>query len=224
MKVRTLDIDYHKKIKIKKELLDDLIKYTNIDLKLIRRAIHHMTFPPQECHEAFFETLKIEELKNNNPVEYKKIISVRKALTVLINNSVISSEEKTYLKSIEDRIIKDYEIYPTYRKDLMDAFRSKADVNRIEDYKNYSDDTFGCAIDKYLKTEQQCEGKLITMLYDYLMPLVKHFNDKMLANHNRDYTQKDVFELIAEILNLHWLNKYDHKKIKIIYRNFQKVK
>lgn len=224
MKVRSLDIDYQEKIEKKKELWMDLIKYTNIDIKLIRRAIHHMTFPPEECHEDFIITPKIKYLKKNNNAEYKKVINARKALSALMKNSVIKPREIDGLKSIEQRIIQDYEINLTNKKKLMDAFRSNTDVNCIEEYKDYDDDTFGWLIDSKLNTDQHCEGKLINMIYKYLMPFVETVNEKKPMNHNRDYTQKDVFELIAEILNLHWLNKYDHKKIKIIYRNFQKVK
>ena len=225
MKVRPLDINFHKKIKKKKKFLADLKEYTDINPKLIRRAIHHMTSAPYECHEIFFRTPKIEELKKNNPTEYKKIISARKALSALMNNSVINTTEETRsIKIMEDRIIQDYEIDLTDRKALMDNFRSQTDVNSIEEYKNYSDDSSGWEIDKNLNTNQQCEGKLVTMLYDYLWQLTEAVNDKKPTDHQYDYKQKDVFELIAEILNLHWLNTYDYKKIRTLHRNYKTVK
>lgn len=224
MKVSCLDIDYHKNIEAKKKILKDLIEYTDINLKYIRRAIHHMTEPQHECHEVFFETHKIEELKNKNRDEYNKITSARKALSALMNNPVINAKEKQSIKLMEDRIIQDYEIDLTDKKALMDSFRSRTDVNSIEDYKNYSDETYGWEIDKYLNTDQQCEGKLITMLYDYFWKFTQIVNADKPIGHQKDYTQKDIFELIAEILNLRWLNKYDYKKIRTIYRNFQSVK
>ena len=224
MKIRSLDIEFYKKIKRKKKFLADLITYTGLDHKLIRRAIHNMTFPPHECHEVFSKTPRIEKLKKNNPAEYKEILSLRKALSTLMNNSVINANEKQNIKLIEERIIQDFEIDLTDRKALMDNFRSQTDVNSIEDYKNYSDESFVWEIDKTLRTDQQCEGKLVTMLYDYLWQLTEAVNDKKPTDHQYNYKQKDVFELIAEILNLHWLNKYDYKKIRTLHRNYKTVK
>ena len=225
MNISILAINYHKKIKTKKKFLADLMNYTDIDPTLIRRAIHHMTEPPHECHEIFFETPKIEALKNNNRAECNKIISARKALSALINNSVINAKEMQRLKLMEDRIIQDYEIDLTDKKALMDNFRSRTDVNSIEDYENYSDLTSGWSIDKNRKinTEQQCEGKLITMLYDYLWRLTEVINEERQTGNKYDYNQKDVFELIAEILNLRWHNKYDYAKIRTLYRNYTKL-
>ncbi len=222
MKVRALDLDFAKDIKIKKKFLEDLCKYTDIDLKLIRRAIHHKTSPPHECHEVFLNTPKIIELKNNNSVEYKQVISTRKALTTLIESSIITQKEKDYIKSIKQRIIQYYEIDLTDKSALMDIFRSATVVKGIEDYKDYPDCGFGWEIDAYLDTEQQCEGKLINMLFEYIMKYAEKINN--MIGRQKDYKQKDVFELIAEILNLRVAGEYNYEKIRTIHKNFQTVK
>jgi hypothetical protein len=223
MRVRLLDADFDKDIVQKKELLNDL-KSVGIDLKLIRKAILHMTSPPYECHEVFFKTPKIEEIKKSNPDEYAEAMGAWKKLSSLLDNPIINRCEKEMLTLLYDRIIRDYEINLLDRKTLMDNFRSQTDVKSIEDYKDYPDDSFGCAIDAYLNTELQCEEKLITMLYNYMMPLTQKVNDEKPIDHEKDYKQKDVFELIAEILNLRWPGKYNYDKIRLLHRNYQTVK
>lgn len=223
MKVLPLDADFDKDIVQKKEFLDDL-KLVGIHLKLIRRAIHHMTFPPYECDEVFFKTPKIEEIKESNPDEYKEAMGARKNLSSLLENPVINQDEKEMLTSVYNKIKQDYEIELLDRKALLDSFRSQTDVQSIEEYKDYPDDSGGWAIDAYLNTELQCEEKLITMLYDYMMPLAQRVNDVKPIGHQKDYKQKDVFELIAEILNLRWPGKYDYEKIRLLHRNYKTVK
>lgn len=221
MKIRLLTIDYNKDIKGKKDFLDDLIRYADIDLKLIRRAIYNMGQVQIELPESFYETTKIEDLKKNNPAEYKKVISVRKALSVLINTSIINPQEQDSLRSVKDRILKEYYMDQTNGKTIIG---SKSKVRRIEYYRNYPDEIVYIDIDINLKTNQQYEGKLITMLYKYIMPLAKKVNNEKLYYHQRDYRQKDVFELIAEILNLCWRGKYNYTKIRTIFGNYKKVK
>lgn len=224
MNIGVIDKDFDKDIVKKKDFLADLINYTDIDQLLIRKAINYMSSPPDELYLYYIDTPRIEELKNNNPAEYKKVISVKKALSALMNSSVINQSENDSLKSIQDRIIHDYRLDLVDRKALLDRSRDENDVTCIEDYKSYNN-AFGVnIIDKRLKTDQQCEGKLITMLYKYLIPLAERVNDKKSIGHERDYRQKDVFELIAEILNLRWPGKYNYGKIRTIYRNFLTVK
>jgi hypothetical protein len=223
MKKMFLDADFDKDIVQKKDLLDDL-KLAGIDLKLIRRAYHHMTSPPYECHEVFFKKPKIEEIKESNPTEYEEAMGACKRLSSLLDNDAINEDEKEMLKSLYDRIVRDYEIDLLDRKALLDSFRSQTDVESIEEYKDYSDSSFGCAIDANLKTELQCEEKLITMLYDYMMPLAQKVNDEKPIGHEKDYKQKDVFELIAEILNLCWPHDYSYEKIRTRYKNYKTVK
>jgi hypothetical protein len=224
MNIDVIESDFDKQIVEKKDFFADLIEYTDIDQSLIRKAINHMSSPPDESFLYYFDTPKIEKLKKDNPDEYKKVIGVRKALSVLLNSSVINQREKDTLKSIQDRIIHEYDLDLVDKKALLDRSRDENDVTSIEDYRHYND-AFGMnIIDKRLKTNQQCEGKLITMLEEYLMPLAERVNTMKSIGHQRDYKRKDVFELIAEILNLCWLGKYNYQKIRIIFRNYQTIK
>jgi hypothetical protein len=141
-----------------------------------------------------------------------------------MNNAIINANEKKIIKLIEERISQEYEIYLLDKKVLMDSYRSQEDINSIEEYKNYPDGIFSWEFDKHLNTDKQCEGKLVTMLYDYLWQLAEVVNEARLTGNKYDYKKKDVFELIAEILNLHWKNKYDYKKIRTLYRNYKTVK
>lgn len=219
MRIKLLDIDYENQIIINKEFLDALIA-KGLDTRLIRRAVHHMSFPPHECHEVLFNTPWIEEIKDKNADEYKDIMYAIRALSALVNNPILDDDEKEVLRNIQDRIIAAYDLMD--RKALMDSFRSQEDIRAVEDYADFSDDSFGLAIDKHLTTAQQCEGKLLTMLHDY----IKKYMDKIHATEilQRDYLQKDIFELIGEILNLRWADRYDYDKIRTICRNYQTVK
>ena len=222
MRIRSLPVDYESMIVTKREILQDLITY-GLNTNLIRKAIHYMPMPPHECHEIFFETPRINMIKEDSPAEYIAVVNARKALSLLLNNPILSDAEHESLKPMQKRISLDYEIALTDRKALCDSFRSEREISRIEDYADYPDEGFGWSIDKDLNTQQQCEGKLITMLYEYMSPMVNTINERMLIGHQRDYNQKDIFELIAEILNLRWLGRYDYEKIRTIYRNFQTV-
>lgn len=224
MNIGFLDDDYQKDIIHKKDFIDDLIQYTDIDLILVRRAIYHITSPPREHYLLDFETPKIEELKQTDPTEYKRVVSAEKALSTLLNSTVINQTEKDNLKSIKDRIVRDYGIDMLDRKALLNQCRSESEVTRIQDYEHYDDALPVEIVDKSLRTDQQCEGKLINMLTEYLEPFVTEINGKNPYGHQKDYTQKDIFELIAEILNLHWHRKYSYGKIRTIHRNFQTVK
>ena len=223
MRIRSLPIDYDKLIKKKKDFFLEL-KEWGINTNLIRKAIHHMPLPPYECHEIFFKKPHINVIKGDSPDEYSAIDNARKALVLLLSSPIPTDAEKESFKAIHHRIIIDYEIGLTDRKALLDSFRSEREIIKIEDYADYPEEGFLRLIDKDLNTQQQCEGKLITMLYEYIKPSVDDINEGKPIGHQNDYNQKDIFELIAEILNLRWHKKYNYEKIRTIYRNFQAVK
>jgi hypothetical protein len=223
MRIRSLPVDYALMIVKKKKIFKALIRY-GLDTNLIRKAIHYMPVPPYECHEIFFEIPRINMIKEDSPDEYTAVVYAMRALSQLLNNPIPNSTEKESLNAICKRISLDYEIDLTDRKALYDSFRSEREISRIEDYADYPDKGFGWSIDKNLNTQQQCEDKLITILYEYIKPFVDIVNERMPISHQKDYKQKDTFELIAEILNLRWHGKYDYMKIRNGYRNFKTFK
>jgi hypothetical protein len=225
MKVKSLAADYWTQITRKKEFLDNLMK-EGLDPRLIGRAIRHMTRPPYECHEVFFEIPVIDKIKRSDPEKCKNILYANRYLSALLGNPIIETEEKKALTFFRERITKEYDLdHPDY-KALLDSFRSETNITRVEDYDDadYSDTGFGLEIDAHLRTEQQCEGKLIDMLTIYIEKFSKVINDKMPVGHERDYTRRDTFELIAEIFNLRAPGEYDYEKIRTSHGNFLKAK
>ncbi len=223
MRIRPLDKNYPDLITINKRFLDQLV-LEGMDVDLIGKAIRHKTFAPHESHEVFSEKSRMQDLKDKDSHEYQHVLNAIRNLSALVSSPVTTTEEKETLLSIRERVSNEYELDHPSKKELLDTFRSRTNITRIQDYANYSDDSIGWEIDKYLNTDQQSEGKLITMLYDYIKPFADSINDKMLIGHERDYNQKDIFGLIAEILNLRWVDMYNYENIRTIYRNFQTVK
>jgi len=223
MRIRPLDIDFQNKIIKNKEFLDALIQ-EGLSTSLIRKAVHHKTCPPYECHGIFFEKPLIEEIKEQNSEHYKNITYALRSLSALCNNPILEEGEKKILHKIEGRIRDAYEYDLTDRKAIMDSFTSDVNIEAIEDYADYPEDSFGWEIDPDYRTMQQCEGMLIQMLYEYIKKFSDAINDKMPIGHESDYTQKDILELIAEILNLRWSDAYDYDEIRNIFRNFRATK
>ncbi len=62
------------------------------------------------------------------------------------------------------------------------------------------------------------------MLYRYINKYADAINRKMPVGHEKDYTQRDIFELIAEILNLRQADAYSYEDIRTSYGNYLKTK
>jgi hypothetical protein len=222
VKGKPLAPNYWTNIVEKKDFLDNLRK-EGLDPQLMGRAIRHHTCPPYECHEVFFEIPAIEEIRRSEPKKHKSILYAIRSLSALLNNPIIQDEEKKALTYFKDRITKEYGLDHSDYKTLLDSFRSETDINDVEKYADYSDTSIGLRIDAHLRTEQQCEGKLIDMLARYIDKHSNAINERMPVGHEKDYTQRDTFELIAEIFNLKTPGKYDYETVRTIYGNFHKT-
>jgi len=222
MRTRRLPADYGSSLVQGRDIFQNLLT-CGMDASLIRKAIHNMPAPPYECHEVFFVVPHIERIKEENPEEYAALLAARKALSHLLNSPIMNVGEKELLKEIQKRIIVDYQIELTDRRALLDAFRSEEAINRLEDFADFPDEGSVWLIDSDINTEQQGEGKLVTMLYNYMRRFADDFNERMPIGHERDYNQKDILELIAEILNLRWYNRFNYEKIRTLYRNFRSI-
>lgn len=224
MLTRSLPRDYWKMIVEKRKFLDDLMR-EGMDPLLIFKAIRNRSYPPYECNEVFFETPLIEKIKRIDPEKGKEIFYAIRNLTALLHNPTISTEERERLLAIQERITEEYELDHPIRdyKELLDSFRSEKDINDVEDYADYPEESFSWPIDPHLRTEEQCEGKLFEMLFRYIEKYSIPINEKMLVGHDTDYTQRDIFELIAEILNLREPGRYDYEKIRTSVGNFIRI-
>jgi hypothetical protein len=224
MLFKPLTPDYWKSIKGKSEFLEGLMK-EGLDPVWMFKAIRHQTRPPYECNEVFFEVPLIEQLKRTKPEKAKEIVNAIRNLSALLNNPIIQEEEKKALSYFQERITKEYDLDHPMRdyKALLDSFRSETDLKNVEDYSDYSEHSVGWEIDARLRTEEQCEGKLFDMLLRYIGKYTAFINEKMPLGHEKDYTQRDIFDLIAEILNLRKPDMYDYEKVRTSYGNFFKV-
>ena len=222
MHIGRLPLNFADFITKEKDFLQDLIA-EGLDVHLISKAIHYMTLPPFECNEVFFDAPGLEEAEAEiDPELAKNVWSAIRFLSALMSNPILEGEEKEWLKSILERIDDDYEIDPSDRKDLLHSFISQENITHIEDYAVYPDAGIGWYIDKDLNAEQEYQGKLVTMLYNYLKAYSVVVNEGALVGQTRRYKPKDLFELIAEILNLRWHGKYDYQTVKILYGKYRK--
>jgi hypothetical protein len=225
MLTRSLPSDYWTKIVEKREFLDALLR-EGLNPTWIFKAIQHRTYPPHECHEVFFEVPLIEQLKHTDPEKAKSIDYAIRNLSTLLSNPIITGEDEKAISCCKERIIKEYGLdHPSY-KELLNSFRSETERNNVEDYADYPEASVGCEIDARLRTEEQCEGKLFDKLLRYIEKFANSINEKMPFGHQSDYTQRDIFELVAEILNLRAPDRceYNAEKIRTSYGNFLKAK
>jgi hypothetical protein len=223
MLTRSLPRDYWTMIAEKREFWEALMR-EGLDPVLMYKAIQHRTYPPHECHEVFFEVPLIEEIKRKDPEKAKSISNAIRYLSALLSNPVTTGEEKKAISCFKERIAKDYGLdHPSY-KELLDSFRSETVRNNVEDYADCFEEAVGWEIDALLNTDEQCEGKLFDKLLRYMEKFSKSINENMPVGHQKDYTQRDIFELIAEILNLMKPDVYDYEKVRTSYGNFLRVK
>jgi hypothetical protein len=225
MLVSLVPSDYWTKIVAKREFLEALIR-EGLDPILMLKAIRNHTIPPFECHEIFFEVPLIEKIKDSDPEKSKNIFNAIRFFSALLKNPIVQDEEKKALACFKERITKEYDLDRPSYKELLDLFRSETDLKDVENYATYSEESVGWEIDARLRTGEQCGGKLVDMLLRYMEKFSTSINEKMPVGHERDYTQRDIFELIAEILNLRTPGRceYDYEKIRTSYGNFLRAK
>ena len=77
------------------------------------------------------------------------------------------------------------------------------------------------AINPDLKTINKYHGSIIKMLRDYINIFVTRINNDMCHGLERDFTQRDIFALIAELVNLHNSDsELNAQKAQVTYYNF----
>lgn len=159
--------------------------------------------------------LPIEEepLKSASDKYFRELQDIDRNIKTLINSPHITEDEKRYFEKVLARIYGE-------TLGLFLCYDPKRTEIRIP------------GTHKEAQTSYQCMGETVLKLFDYIMPFVERTNEKGLFGQKKDYTQKDVYKFISDILNaargvsatfkdgaLEAINRLDDKKIKEIRKN-----
>jgi len=199
-----------------------------LDVHLISKVIHYMTLPACASQEPFFEDAlldapSMEEFREADTEETRHIWSAVQYLTELLNNPIIAEDEREWLEAILERINGEYGVEFPVGATLSDLIKSQENMESIEDYAVFPDGGVGWYIDKDTGMERRCRGKLVWMLHNYIREYTDSLNDKSFIGQEVKYGEGDIFELVAEIMNLRWHGKYDYANVKALYEDYDRA-